>query len=71
MNTISKSMLIAEQIADRHGDLHSYLESYLRARETHGIMSSIQIALRQQKNLWDIFSAELGTEFYNRYFLET
>lgn len=61
-------MLIAEQIADRHGDLDQYLNDYLKTRETNGIMSSIQIALKQQKNLWDIFAANLDSESCNSYF---
>lgn len=67
MNAISQSMIIAEQLSDKYGDPHRYLESYMQAREGHGIMASIKIALEEQ-NLWDIFASDCDPEVCRRYF---
>lgn len=67
MNVISQSMIIAEQLSDKYGDPHRYLESYLRARDDHGIMDSIKIALEEQ-NLLEIFASNCDPEVYQRYF---
>lgn len=54
MNTIMKSLIVAEEIADRHGDLTLFREQYERLRERAGITDAIKAALSAQ-DLYEIF----------------
>jgi len=56
MESLSKLMAVAEEVADRHGDYHQFLSDYQELRSHFGIKESIQAALEKQ-NLLVIFQS--------------
>ena len=65
MHTVTQALLVAEQLADRHGDSNQFKNDYTLLRENNGILDSLRGALVSQ-GLWDQFVLLCDRTWFNR-----
>lgn len=70
MNSISRAMLVAQEVADRHGCGNQWRNDYTLLRENYGILFSLQGALKNQ-GLWGIFTARCDREWLRSWYPDT
>lgn len=51
MNKLMRALIVAEEVADRHGCVYTFKRQYEQFRSEYGILDSIKLALAEQKLL--------------------
>lgn len=67
MNQLSNALIVAEQLADRHGDIYWFKNDYTLLRQNNGIMESIRQALVNQE-LWRDFVGVCDPVWLSKYY---
>lgn len=67
MNQLSNALIVAEQLADRHGDPYWFKNDYTLLRQNNGIMESIRQALVNQE-LWRDFVGVCDPVWLSKYY---
>lgn len=68
--SVMQALTVAQSIAERHGDENWFRNDYTLLRENHGILASIEIALKSQ-DLWGIFVSCCTKEWFDANFGES